>query len=76
LEASHSGRVHHLGKVACLNGHREFESLRFRIKLVVSSKTREPLFQPFLEIDFFKNAEPENGIRTNDKILRFQASRC
>lgn len=30
MEASHSGRVHYLGKVACLNGHREFESLRFR----------------------------------------------
>jgi Xaa-Pro aminopeptidase len=29
-EESHSGLLHHLGKVACLNGHREFESLLFR----------------------------------------------
>ncbi len=30
MEDSHSGLVHHLGKVAYLNGYREFESLILR----------------------------------------------
>ncbi len=30
MEGSHSGLVHHLGKVAYLNGYREFESLPLR----------------------------------------------
>ena len=30
MEPSHSGLVHHLGKVADLKGSREFKSLRFR----------------------------------------------
>ena len=30
LEASHSGLVHHLGKVAGSKGSREFKSLRLR----------------------------------------------
>jgi hypothetical protein len=34
LEASHSGLVHHLGKVAGLKGSREFESLRLRIVII------------------------------------------
>ena len=32
MEGSHSGLVHHLGKVAYLNGYREFESLPLRHK--------------------------------------------
>ena len=42
MEASHSGLVHHLGKVAGSKGSREFKSLRLR-QVLHSAKLKDDL---------------------------------
>src|SRR3989344_2997677 len=56
MEPSHSGLVHHLGKVADLKGSREFKSLRLR-----QTTKFEPKIMKILD-KFFKDANKKEAI--------------
>ncbi len=50
MEGSHSGLVHHLGKVAYLNGYQEFKSLTLRQQFLVSVDSRAYIYSHSLKL--------------------------